>query len=66
MEINEYFKNDYLTCGQTRDNFIFENCPNEFILEAQKSLAISKNGVKSCNLTIKRANEIYVEKTLTR
>lgn len=47
-DINEYFKNTYLTCGNTYDNFIFEDCPIEFIELSYHSLKEDDNGVISC------------------
>lgn len=64
MEINKYYKSEYLTCGKTRDNFIIANCPREFIDIARESLSRDDNGVKSCQLNISRREEEGVEKTL--
>ena len=38
MKINKYFISAYLTPGETRDNFIFENCPLEFLEQAKDAL----------------------------
>ena len=64
--INEHFKNTYLTCGRTHDNFIFENCPKEILSLAKNSLSQNSNNVKSCCITINRDIEQAVEKTLEK
>ena len=64
IEVSEYFKMDYLTCGQTRDNFLFENCPKEFVLYARKCLCKAQDNVKPCIITITPKLEKDVEKTL--
>lgn len=64
IEINDVFKEEYLTCGASYDNCIFENCPIELIQEAQKMLSVKNYGVSPCNVTLTRDDEIKVEKTL--
>lgn len=64
--INEYFKDEYLTCGKTRDNFIFENCPIEFIREAKELLSNSSEEVKSGVIKITRKQEEKIEETLSQ
>ena len=66
LQINETFKEDYLTCGRTRDNFIFENCPIEFMENAKDLLSKSCDEVKSCVVTIDRAMENGFLKTLNK
>ena len=61
IKVNEYFKNEYLTCGKTRDNFIFENCPAELIKIAQKELSVHANSTKSCLITINSDTESQLE-----
>jgi len=46
--VDQHFENSYLKCGATYDNFIFENCPLEFIDLAYDSLRNNCNNVKSC------------------
>lgn len=46
--IDDYFIKEYLTCGCTKDNFIFENCPIDILDEAKIRLAEDCNGVQSC------------------
>ena len=64
MVLNEYYKNEYLVCGKTRDNFVIENCPLQFIKLAGESLKNDENGVKSCNVKITAIDETFLEKTL--
>lgn len=64
MKINEYFENIYLTAGKTTDNFIFENCPNEFLMLAQQKLTESANNVKPCCVTLTKETETTVEAVL--
>lgn len=64
MKINEFFIKEYLTAGQTADNFIFENCPEEFLLLAKQKLIESANSVKPCCVTITKETETMVEKVL--
>jgi len=62
MVINEYFKNEYLTAGNTYDNFIFEQCPDELLCIARESLSKSNDKVKSCVVSVGRGLEEKVEK----
>lgn len=64
MKINDYYKNEYLTCGKTKDNFIFENCPNNFINFALQNLSIKANNVTPCNIHINHTHQLLLEKTL--
>jgi len=66
IKINDYFKNYYLSCGNTRDNFIFENCPKDFITLAQKSLNQNSEKVKSCNILLTTDIENKLNKTLEK
>lgn len=65
IEINDYFKSQYLTCGNTRDNYIFHNCPEELLLGAYNSLEEDCMGIKSCMILINRTDEENIEKTLS-
>ncbi|MBR4998854.1 MAG: hypothetical protein IKY10_03140 [Clostridia bacterium] len=62
--IDEMFKSEYLTPGQTYDNFIFENCSNEFLEKAFKYLSKEASLVKPCNVQITNLLAEKVEKTL--
>ena len=64
MKINECFESEYLTAGRTYDNFIFENCPKEFLSVAKEKLSVKSNGVKPCNVTLTREMEECFEKIL--
>ena len=57
IEINEYFKSEYLTCGRTRDNFLFENCPREFVAEGSRLLIVPNEDVKPCTMMLTAAME---------
>lgn len=62
--INDYFKNEYLTCGNTYDNFIFLNCPKSFLPQAYDSLSKDDIYRRSCMVKITREDEDNVEYTL--
>ena len=64
MRINEYFESEYLTPGRTYDNFVFEQCSNEFLKAAELRLAKSGNDVKSCVVCIDRIKESSAEQIL--
>jgi len=57
IQISDYFKNYYLTCGKTHDNFIFENCPIEFMKEAKDLLSKSCNNTKACVVSLTKQEE---------
>lgn len=60
MKMTNYFKEHFLTCGQSRDNFVFHGCPKELIEIAKKSLEKSTD-VKACNIAISRKQEEQLE-----
>ncbi|MBE5758088.1 MAG: hypothetical protein E7345_04100 [Clostridiales bacterium] len=64
LGISNYFKNEYLTCGSTYDNFIFTNCTNEFLKLAKSSLQTPANLVKPCNITLTHDDEKCLELSL--
>jgi len=64
FEINQVFIDEYLTCGKTYDNFIFENCSQEFVERAQKFLSKENNNVKPCNIKITKEVEDKIKKVL--
>lgn len=64
MKISEYFESEYLTAGRTYDNFVFENCPKEFLTVAKEKLSAKQNGVKPCNVIITRELEEKFEKAI--
>lgn len=63
MEIEVNFKNSYLICGATYDNFIFENCPKPFMKEAFKLLC-EPTTIYPCNVIITKSDEKKVENIL--
>lgn len=64
MEINKYFKEQYLTAGRTCDNYILENCPDDFLILAEDFLSKSDNGVKPCNIKLSSAEQAEIERVL--
>ena len=64
MNIDKFFVNEYLTVGKTYDNFIFENCPENFLLLAKAHLSKSSDNVKSCCITLTKNIEDKVVATL--
>jgi len=64
IQISDYFKNYYLTCGKTHDNFIFENCPIEFMKEAKDLLSKSCNNTKACVVSLTKQEEDCINRTL--
>lgn len=64
FEINDYFKKNYLTCGKTYDNFIFHNCPKDFLQVAYDNLSEEGLDVRPCLIKITREDEEKVEYTL--
>lgn len=67
IKIDKYFIDYYLTCGKTRDNFIFENCPIELIIKAEDLLLNSTADAetKACFIKFDREIEKELEKTLS-
>ncbi|MBQ7352290.1 MAG: hypothetical protein IJW59_05495 [Clostridia bacterium] len=63
-EINNYFIENYLTCGKTKDNFITTSCPKDFLITAKECLSSPDNNIKPINIYINKNNEIVIEKTL--
>ena len=64
LEINDYFREAYLRCGNTYDNFVFEGCPKELLEEAYSSLQEEPFGIKSCTIKLTRSIEEVIEKML--
>lgn len=64
IEINEYFKNQYLTCGNTYDNFVFHNCPKEVLDMAEQSLSQDMEMCTSIVLRFDKQIESRLEQTL--
>ena len=64
MIVDEFFKKEYLIAGNTYDNFIFENCPKDFLPFAESMLKEHNDEVKSCVISLNRKKEELIEKTL--
>lgn len=64
MKINEFFEKEYLVAGNTYDNFIFENCPNEFLKLAKQKIIKSNGEVKPCVVYLNKEQEELLEKIL--
>ena len=64
MKINESYKNYYLTCGVTKDNFIFENCSTEFLNKAFLYLSKPANNVIPINIKLTTSLSDRLKKTL--
>lgn len=64
IEIEENFNREYLTCGNTYDNFIFHKCPKSFLHIAQDRLSKDNNGVRPCLIRITRDDEEIIENML--
>ena len=59
IKINDTFTSSYLTPGMTRDNFIFENCPIEFLEQAKVLLSRQDQQTISCVINLnKHTNKI--------
>jgi len=64
IKINDYYKNAYLTAGVTRDNFVFENCSDEFMDLARNYLSEDANDVISCVVDLDKNIENKLEDSL--
>lgn len=64
MIVDEFFEKQYLVAGNTYDNFVFENCPNELLSLAQQKLSRNEGTVKPCVACIDRPLEEKVELTI--
>ena len=64
MKVNEFFENEYLVAGNTYDNFVFENCPKDFLLYAKSRLMQSDGDAKPCVVCLSKEQEDLVSRTL--
>ena len=64
MKINSFFEKEYLIAGNTYDNFIFENCPKDFLRFAKNKLKKSGTEAKSCVVYLNKDIEKCIEQTL--
>ena len=64
--IDEYFRNTYLTPGNTYDNFVFENCPEDFLIEAEKLLKTQTNNNMANIIKLTNLDEQNIQQTLSQ
>ena len=64
IKINEYYKNQYFTCGNTYDNFVFFNCPKEVLDYAEESLSKGSESCMPCIIKITEKDEASLSQTL--
>ena len=64
MFIDKNFEDNYLTVGKTYDNFLFENCPNEFLSIAREKLSMNDNETKSVTLSLDNELENNLQNSL--
>lgn len=65
IKITQYFIDSYLSPGITRDNFIFEDCSQEFLKEAKIHLSNQSESIKSCVIEIDSNITKILEQTLS-
>lgn len=61
-DISPYFIDAFLTCGQTYDNFVFTNCPVDFMRIAEAQLSIDNDDCNSCVVHISSSDEAHLDK----
>ena len=61
----DYFIENYLTPGQTYDNYVFNSCPEELMTLAKESLSKTNNQAKPCNICISKEDEEKFENTVS-
>jgi transposase len=64
LVINEYFKSQYLTSGNTYDNFVFHNCPIELLDYAEQELSKRGDDCIPCVIRFTRDDEKKLSRTL--
>lgn len=62
--VNDYFKSQYLTTGNTYDHFVFHNCPTELLDFAEKSLSNPTNNCIPCVIRFTDSEERELAKTI--
>ncbi|MBO5394809.1 MAG: hypothetical protein J6A28_02770 [Clostridia bacterium] len=62
MKVDKYFTSQYLVAGNTYDNFIFESCPTEFLIFAEKLLSKNNHEVKLCNIKLCSKQQEEIER----
>ena len=66
IEINPYFVRTYLTAGVTESDFVFENCPTEFLAQAEKLLSVDSPEAISCVIKITQETENQLSKIMSK
>ena len=66
MKINKYFERNFLTVGETYDNWVFENCPMDFLCLARTNLNKINGEVKPCVVQLNRHKEERVEQIFNK
>lgn len=66
MQINQYYIDNYLTPGATDYNYIFENCPKEFLDEAFALLSRDTDGIIPCTIRITNKTEQQLSNILSQ
>ena len=64
IEMNSYFKNQFLTSGQTYGKHIITNVPTAILEQAPQIINNSNKDHKACNIILTREEEKQIEKTL--
>ena len=64
MKINDFFNKEYLTPGIAYDNFIFEDCPKNFLDLAKSKLNENVGTAKPCIVYLNGEHEAIIEQTL--
>lgn len=57
IKINPYFIEAYLTAGAAKDDFVFDNCPAEFLTQAEQLLSKDSSDAISCVIKITENTE---------
>ena len=64
--IDEYFRSTYLTPGNTYDNFVFENCPEDFLIEAEHLLKNQTDNNIANIIKLTNLDERNIQQTLSQ
>ena len=62
--ISDYFREVYMKCGNTYDNFVFHNCPVELLDMAEESLNVPSEDCTPCVLRFGKDDVEALSKTL--
>ena len=64
MKLEKFFIEEYLTPGQTRDNYIITNYPIELLQSTPDIIKQQQSTFKPCNIVITREEEKAIETTI--